>query len=78
MIPKKPWIIIPFGLIFVAQTSCFHLDADPSPGDRLKQDAHIPHMSHVQRPGQPEKGCKIDKNEMLLFSSMGQTISLNT
>ena len=39
---------VPF--IFDVQTSCFHLDADPSPGDRLKQDAHIPHMSHVQRP----------------------------
>ena len=33
------------------QTSCFHLEVFPSPGDLLKHEAHIPHMSHVQRPG---------------------------
>ena len=36
--------------MFDEQTSCFHLEVFPSPGDLLKHDAHIPHMSHVQRP----------------------------
>ena len=38
-----------------AQTSCFHLDVGPSPGDRLKQEAHMPHMSQVQRPDEQNK-----------------------